>query len=707
MSERVTAVVPVKDGARYLRELLDALVREGVDEALVIDSGSRDGSLEIARAAGATVLEIRPEEFRHGRTRNFAAERATGDVIAFLTQDATPLPGWRSALREGFALSDDVGVVFGPHLPRDGTSPMIARELTEFFATFAPPDAPPRVYGPDDPTFLSNVNAAYRRACWEQIRFEDVAYAEDQAFGRALAADQRWRKVFHPRAAVLHAHDYPPLEFMRRYFDEYRGLRETIGHVEPIAPRSSLLGVRTLVAADRRYMAEHDVAPGDRARWTARSLAHHTGRKVFSVLGSRAHALPLGAQRALSLEGRAGDGQPPSVGAPPAARLPALRYTAPEQDSHPYALIARVLRDGPAPLLPPYAGMSERRRLHIALAIPTFNIGSGGHNIIFQLVLRLERMGHVCTLWVHDLFDHRPHDGPAVMRREIVNEFAPVKAAVFREFDDWFGADVVVATGWQTVYPVLALEGCRARAYLVNDHEPEFFATSVDAEWAAQTYRMGLHGIVGSPWLRDLYVERYGGQAGTFQYGVDHDVYLPRPIERRRDTVVAYARAVTPRRAVALGILALAELRRRRPDVRIVLFGDPAPPRAPFEYEHAGVAGHEELSWLYSQATVGLCLSMTNYSLIPQEMLACGLPCVELDRPSPRSVFGADGPVALADQDPYAIADALERVLDDEGEWARRSRLGLDFVRDHTWDAATAQVERELRNALRARERQA
>ena len=60
---------------------------------------------------------------------------------------------------------------------------------------------------------------------------------------------------------------------------------------------------------------------------------------------------------------------------------------------------------------------------------------------------------------------------------------------MFKEFDDWYGADVVVATGWQTVYPVLELDGCRARAYLVNDHEPEFFATSVEHEWAERDLR--------------------------------------------------------------------------------------------------------------------------------------------------------------------------------------------------------------------------
>ena len=55
-----SVVIPVKDGERYLAELLEALAREGVEEVLVIDSGSRDHSREVARAAGAELLEIDP-----------------------------------------------------------------------------------------------------------------------------------------------------------------------------------------------------------------------------------------------------------------------------------------------------------------------------------------------------------------------------------------------------------------------------------------------------------------------------------------------------------------------------------------------------------------------------------------------------------------------------------------------------------------------
>ena len=101
---RVSVVIPVKDGRRYLEELLGALEREAPDEVLVIDSGSSDGSVEIARAPGVEVLEIAPGEFCHGRTRNLGAERTTGELICFLTQDATPCPGWLAAYREAFAL---------------------------------------------------------------------------------------------------------------------------------------------------------------------------------------------------------------------------------------------------------------------------------------------------------------------------------------------------------------------------------------------------------------------------------------------------------------------------------------------------------------------------------------------------------------------------------------------------------------------------
>jgi O-antigen biosynthesis protein len=690
----VSVVIPVKNGGPLLGRALEAARAQGDLELIVIDSGSRDGSQEVARAAGATLIEIEPHEFGHGRTRNLGAERSSGDLIAFLTQDAVPAEGWLDALRESFELADRVGAAYGPHLPQADTSPMIARELTEFFATFAP-NGVPVVQRSGDPEFLSNVNACYSRACWAEIRFAEVDYAEDQAFGRAMLA-AGWAKVYHPGAAVYHAHDYGPVEFMRRYFDEYRGLRETIGHVEPISARGLAGTVRRQVGGDRRWMREQGWGAGERARWTARSIAHHAGRGVFSALGSRAERLPVRVERGISLEGRAAERSRTSRG----VEVPAAR-------SEPiWSAIAELSRRGPAALVEPAPGSSERERLHVAVVIPPFARGSGGHNSIFQMLLRLERMGHTCSIWVADPLGRHAGERPAVLRRRIVEEFAPVRAPVFKGFDEWYGADVVVATGWETTYPVMLLEDCRARAYLVHDHEPEFFATSAESLWAERTYSFDLFPISGSTWLRDLLEERYGRRGTWFRFGVDHDVYRPLPVERRHDTILFYSRDVTPRRAVPLGLLALDELWRRRQDVRIVLFGDDKPTDTTFPYEHLGIAGTHELARRFNEATVGVVLSLTNYSLIPQEMMACGLPCVDLAGRCPEAVFGRDGPAELAEPDPIALADAIEALLDDERRWLRRSQAGLEFAADASWDQAARQVEQGLRQALRVREPQ-
>jgi glycosyltransferase involved in cell wall biosynthesis len=236
----------------------------------------------------------------------------------------------------------------------------------------------------------------------------------------------------------------------------------------------------------------------------------------------------------------------------------------------------------------------------------------------------------------------------------------------------------------------------------VQDHEPEFYGTSAEAVWAAQTYRLGLHCICASPWLADLVAERYNATAGSFDLGVDHPTYRPVPgVARRDDLVVLYARAVTPRRAVPLGLLALEELHRRRPGVELALFGESRPIEARFPYRHLGIVEGPQLARLYAEATVGVVMSMTNPSLVPTEMLACGLPCVDVASPGMLSTFGPEGPVELASFDPIALADAIERLLDDPAMRAARQDAGLALVRDRTWDGAAHQVESGLREALR------
>jgi glycosyltransferase involved in cell wall biosynthesis len=337
---------------------------------------------------------------------------------------------------------------------------------------------------------------------------------------------------------------------------------------------------------------------------------------------------------------------------------------------------------------------------HVAAIIPSFRRGSGGHATIVNLLRGLRELGHPVSVWLEDTDGRHAREPETLTRRSFGEFFGAEGIPLQTGFADWRGADIVLATGWQTVYRALLLEGTRARAYLVQDHEPDFYATSAESLWAAQTYRQGMLCIAASPWLAGLLRERYSASASHLDLAVEHSVYRPSGAHRHHGRVLFYARAVTPRRAVPLGLAALAELARRRPGVEIALYGEDRPLEVAFAHRNLGVVAARELAEQYSQATVGMVLSLTNPSLVNLEMMACGLPCVELASEPMLASFGAAGPLELAAPEPLALAGALQALLDDPERRAQRSREGLQLLAARTWRGAAAQLQEGLAAAL-------
>ena len=369
--------------------------------------------------------------------------------------------------------------------------------------------------------------------------------------------------------------------------------------------------------------------------------------------------------------------------------------------SGPPALPAALLelsRSGPAPLSA--AAVDPDRQLTIATVIPSFRRGSGGHATIVNLLRALRERGHAVSLWLEDDEQRHAHESPELTSRAFAQFFGADGIDLHVDFAGWSGADLVLATGWETVPRALLLPEAGARAYLVQDHEPDFYPASAERQLAAATYRQGLHCIAASPWLAELLRGRYGASASPFDLGVDQSVYRPKELDRRDDLVVFYARAVTPRRAVPLGLLALEELSRRRPDIEIALYGEARRVATSFRHTHLGVLGSADLASLYSRATVGIVFSLTNPSLTGLEMMACGLPGVELSTEAIAATFGEDGPLVLAPPDAIEICSAVERLLDDPRTRATMAGRGTAYVRERTWARAADQVERGLRSAI-------
>ena len=148
------------------------------------------------------------------------------------------------------------------------------------------------------------MNGAVARWAWEQVPYREVPYAEDQLLGRELI-EAGFAKVFHPDARVLHSHDYPPVAFFRRYFDEFRSLREVLGFRQPWGPRQTLRG-RPRARGRRQALAQEQGVQRPRPRRAAArsrgAIMRPAWRARSSARGRTGCRAPL--RRLLSLEGR-------------------------------------------------------------------------------------------------------------------------------------------------------------------------------------------------------------------------------------------------------------------------------------------------------------------------------------------------------------------------------------------------------------------
>ena len=135
---RVSVLLVTKNGARSLAEVLTSVGQQHgafqLEEIIAVDSGSRDASLDILRAACVRLVTIPAQEFGHGTTRNLAASHAHGDYLVFLTQDATPADADWLANAAGtlyWPSRSIAGVPIAASIPRPHCHPMEWRRIVE------------------------------------------------------------------------------------------------------------------------------------------------------------------------------------------------------------------------------------------------------------------------------------------------------------------------------------------------------------------------------------------------------------------------------------------------------------------------------------------------------------------------------------------------------------------------------------------------
>lgn len=299
---RTKVIIPTYNGGDVWKACAQALARAcaatpQVSGVLVVDSSSRDDTVAVASEYGFTVQVIDSRDFDHAGTRNQACFGVMGDtdVVVFLTQDAI-LASDLSLENLIAAFADpSVAVAYGRQLPHIDANPIAAHARSFNYR------AKGYVSGLEDKAvmglktvFTSNSFAAYRVSVFQELGgFPEKNILSEDMFFAAKAVLAGHKVAYVADAAVLHSHNYTPMEEFRRYFDigvfhhDEAWIAQAFGGAGGEGKR--------FIFSELKYLLQH--APA----WLPRACLHN-GLKILGYkLGKNYTRLPVRLRRLFSM----------------------------------------------------------------------------------------------------------------------------------------------------------------------------------------------------------------------------------------------------------------------------------------------------------------------------------------------------------------------------------------------------------------------
>ena len=196
---RISVIVCSYNGARTIRDCFEGLLTLEYPnfEVIVVDDGSTDGTAAMAHEYGFRLISTENRGLSSARNTGLAA--ATGEIVAYIDDDAWPDPHWLMYLAATFLSTDHVGVG-GPNIPPGGDGP-----IAECVANA--PGGPVHVLLSDrEAEHIPGCNMAFRRTALEAIGGFDPQFrtAGDDVDLCWRLQQQGWTIGFSPGAMVWH-----------------------------------------------------------------------------------------------------------------------------------------------------------------------------------------------------------------------------------------------------------------------------------------------------------------------------------------------------------------------------------------------------------------------------------------------------------------------------------------------------------------------
>ncbi|MBW8305986.1 MAG: glycosyltransferase [Thiobacillus sp.] len=267
---RFSIVIPTKNGGELFRHAIEQLQRQRLwsqSELIVVDSGSTDDTVDLARAAGAKVYEIPAEKFNHGATRDFGIAHASCEYVILMVQDAIPrdLDLLGNILRP-FEDPEVVGV-YARQIPQPDADLLTKRNLNNWLTGRADREVRKMEsiewYESLSPMAkylfcnFDNVCSAIRKVVWEKNKFGKINFGEDIDWAERVLRSG-YKIAYEPSSAVIHSHDRPlSYEYKRTYVCHRKLYQQFRLHTVP-SLRGALRSWLFSTGQDAKYINNQD-----------------------------------------------------------------------------------------------------------------------------------------------------------------------------------------------------------------------------------------------------------------------------------------------------------------------------------------------------------------------------------------------------------------------------------------------------------------
>lgn len=242
---KVSIVIRAKDEERHIGAVLESISRQVIPypfEVIVVDSGSSDKTLDIAKKYRVEIANISASGFSYGYALNYGIRHALGDIICCLSAHCIPYDNkWLSELIKPL-LEGKAHATYGRQLPDKGINPFEEVFLRRHF---------PEVEEGNGRVPFSNANCAFIRKMWDEVKFDEQIPSWEDYLWYLLTKD---KFVFHyvPNACVVHTH---PFEFPRLRKTAYRDGKafrymKVRYNIDILEDTGSLIGKVQFVARD-------------------------------------------------------------------------------------------------------------------------------------------------------------------------------------------------------------------------------------------------------------------------------------------------------------------------------------------------------------------------------------------------------------------------------------------------------------------------